>query len=76
MCTGPAQHSQSLISIIEKDHNIIREEAREFMKRIEEKSVEAEPDRKVGEMSDLKQCVLNPHAIALPHSRICTRKDN
>jgi hypothetical protein len=32
----------------EKDHNIIRDEAREFMKQIEAKSIEDDPERKVG----------------------------
>ena len=31
----------------EKDHDIIREEARELMKMIQEKSVETDSDRKV-----------------------------
>jgi hypothetical protein len=31
----------------EKDHNSVREEARQLMLQIQEKSVEYEPDRKV-----------------------------
>ena len=34
-------------SWIEKDHDIVREEARELMKTIQEKSFESDPDRKV-----------------------------
>ncbi|KAG6861016.1 hypothetical protein C0995_004869 [Termitomyces sp. Mi166 len=33
--------------VLEKDHDIIREEARELMKTIQEKSVEIDPDRKL-----------------------------
>ncbi|KAF4579643.1 hypothetical protein EYR40_000180 [Pleurotus pulmonarius] len=33
--------------VLEKDHDIIREEAREFMRHIQEKAVETEPDRKL-----------------------------
>ncbi|KNZ79260.1 Universal stress protein A family protein C25B2.10 [Termitomyces sp. J132] len=33
--------------VLEKDHDIIREEARELMKMIQEKSVETDPDRKL-----------------------------
>ncbi|KAG6887438.1 hypothetical protein C0992_012252 [Termitomyces sp. T32_za158] len=33
--------------VLEKDHDIIREEARELMKTIQAKSVEADPDRKL-----------------------------
>src|SRR5262249_5284440 len=32
---------------LEKDHNIVREEARELMRQIEEKSIEYDPDRQV-----------------------------
>lgn len=32
---------------LEKDHSLIRDEARELMRQIEEKSVEFDPDRKV-----------------------------
>jgi hypothetical protein len=32
---------------LDKDHSVLRDEARELMKQIEDKSVEYEPDRKV-----------------------------
>ena len=35
------------IPCAEKDHDIIREEARELMRLIQAKSVECDPDRKV-----------------------------
>ncbi|KAG6918302.1 hypothetical protein DXG01_015394 [Tephrocybe rancida] len=35
------------VLVTEKDHNIVRDEARELMKVIQEKSVEADPDRKL-----------------------------
>lgn len=34
-------------SLSEKDHDILREEARELMRVMQEKSVEIDPDRKV-----------------------------
>lgn len=33
--------------VLDKDHNIVREEARELMRSIQEKSVEFDPDRKL-----------------------------
>ncbi|KAJ3501249.1 hypothetical protein NLJ89_g9426 [Agrocybe chaxingu] len=33
--------------VLEKDHDIVRDEARDLMKQIQEKSVEADPDRKL-----------------------------
>ncbi|KAG6864618.1 hypothetical protein C0991_008266 [Blastosporella zonata] len=33
--------------VLERDHNIVRDEARELMKMIQQKSVEADPDRKL-----------------------------
>jgi len=32
---------------VEKDHDIVREEARDLMRQIQEKSVEYDPERKV-----------------------------
>jgi len=37
----------NLILSIEKDHNIVREEARELMRTMQEKSIEYDPDRKL-----------------------------
>ena len=34
-------------ALLEKDHDIIRDEAREFMRRTQERCVEFDPDRKV-----------------------------
>lgn len=36
-----------LILFLEKDHNIVREEARELMRTMQERSTEYDPDRKL-----------------------------
>ena len=36
-----------LLHNTEKDHEVVREEARDLMRQIQEKSVEYDPDRKV-----------------------------
>jgi hypothetical protein len=35
------------VPVAEKDHNLIRDEARELLRQIEEKSVEYDPERRV-----------------------------
>lgn len=43
----------------EKDHDLYREEARELMKQIQERCLEYDPDRKVGEFDTFSLSLSN-----------------
>jgi hypothetical protein len=66
--------------VLEKDHDILRDDAREFMRVIQAKSAEADPDRKVrylisGGLDPTSYLVPFFETVVVPHPRVHPGQD-